>query len=416
MKNRTFKQTEAGSIPQEWEASPFYSTVSVVGGQVDPKKSPYNEMILVAPDHIERNTGRLLAKVTAKDQGAISGKYQFRSGDVIYSKIRPNLCKATLADFDGLCSADMYALRPSGDVQSRYILNVLLAHKFTSFATSVSMRSGMPKINREELAQYYFPLPTLPEQRAIAEALSDVDDLINSLDKLIAKKRAIKQATMQQLLTGKTRLPGFSGEWNRRTLGSILKEFKNGYAFSASGYVAQGIPIITMAQIGLDGTFQYSPEKMNYWRADHSAMLKDFVISNRALIVAMTDVTPEKNLIGRMAEIDVQENFLLNQRVGWLKLIESEADTSFIRAYSCTDQWRRYCIGSASLGVQANIGTKELRTGEIYLPSLDEQTAISRVIDSMNSDILKLVEKIQKIKVVKQGMMQELLTGKTRLI
>jgi type I restriction enzyme S subunit len=155
---------------------------------------------------------------------------------------------------------------------------------------------------------------------------------------------------------------------------------------------------------------------MNYWRADHSAMLKDFVISNRALIVAMTDVTPEKNLIGRMAEIDVQENFLLNQRVGWLKLIESEADTSFIRAYSCTDQWRRYCIGSASLGVQANIGTKELRTGEIYLPSLDEQTAISRVIDSMNSDILKLVEKIQKIKVVKQGMMQELLTGKTRLI
>jgi type I restriction enzyme, S subunit len=125
-------------------------------------------MVLVAPDHIEASTGRLLATKTAAEQRAISGKYVFDSGDVVYSKIRPYLRKAIVAKFPGLCSADMYPLKPGVDISSPFILAVLLGHHFSTYAESVSVRSGMPKINRAELADYSFALPPLSEQRDAA--------------------------------------------------------------------------------------------------------------------------------------------------------------------------------------------------------------------------------------------------------
>src|SRR5262245_32680859 len=139
-----YKQTEVGMIPEEWEVRGLLKTVRIANGQVDPRNEPYRTMILVAPDHIEGGTGKLLEKRTAADQQAISGKYVFHAGDVVYSKIRPYLQKAILAEFDGLCSADMYPLTPAADVSAGFILAVLLAHRFTKYAESVSVRSGMP--------------------------------------------------------------------------------------------------------------------------------------------------------------------------------------------------------------------------------------------------------------------------------
>ena len=226
-----YKLTEVGVIPVEWETSGLLSTVSVANGQVDPSKEPFRSMVLVAPDHIEPGTGKLLAKRTAAEQGAISGKYTFCPGDIVYSKIRPYLKKAIRADFAGLCSADMYPLRPVDGVDGGYILSVLLAYRFTKYAESVSVRSGMPKINRAELADFAVAVPPFPEQRAISAALSDVDALLGGLDRLIAKKRDLKQAVMQQLLTGKTRLGGFTGEWKVKSLGDLFA-FSGGYSAS----------------------------------------------------------------------------------------------------------------------------------------------------------------------------------------
>src|ERR1041385_6291357 len=112
----SYRQTEAGVIPEEWELRDLLTTVRIANGQVDPRQEPFRSMVLVAPDHIERGTGKLLEKRTAAEQGAISGKYLFNAGDIVYSKIRPYLRKIILADFDGLCSADMYPLKPAADV------------------------------------------------------------------------------------------------------------------------------------------------------------------------------------------------------------------------------------------------------------------------------------------------------------
>jgi type I restriction enzyme S subunit len=115
----------------------------------------------------------------------------------------------------------MYPLKPTDGMVSGYLLAVILGDRFSKYAESVSVRSGMPKINRVELAEFYLPRPQTVEQNAIATALSDVDALIAGLEKLIAKKRDIKQATMQQLLTGHTRLPGFHGVWEVKLLEEV---------------------------------------------------------------------------------------------------------------------------------------------------------------------------------------------------
>jgi len=200
------RHTEVGLIPEEWTLRPLLTTVSVANGQVDLSAAPYKSMILVAPDHVERDSGRLLKTQTAEDQNAISGKYLFAPGDIIYSKIRPYLRKATLATFSGLCSADMYPLRPASDVAPGFMLATILGFRFSLYADSVSVRSGMPKINRAELASFVVALPPLKEQSAIADVLSDMDVEITALEARRDKTKLLKQGMMQELLTGKTRL------------------------------------------------------------------------------------------------------------------------------------------------------------------------------------------------------------------
>jgi type I restriction enzyme S subunit len=163
-------------------------------------------MPLVAPDHVESGTGRLLRLQTAKEQGAISGKYLFEPNDVIYSKIRPYLKKAIIVDFAGLCSADMYALRAGENITPSFLFATVLGEQFSRFAESVSMRSGIPKINREEFSEYCLPLPPLSEQTKISDAIVSMDRRITDKWAYLSKLFCLKKALMQVLLTGKVRV------------------------------------------------------------------------------------------------------------------------------------------------------------------------------------------------------------------
>ncbi len=204
-----YKQTEVGVIPEDWQLRPLLTVVRVANGQVDPRIEPYRSMILVGPEHIESATGRLLQQQTAGEQRAISGKYLVKRGDIVYGKINPYLKKVILADFEGLCSADMYPLKPVADVAAGFVFAAILGDHFSKYAESVSVRSGMPKINRIELAEYKMPLPpTKAEQTAIATILSDMDAEIAALEAKLGKARQIKQGMMQELLTGRIRLVG----------------------------------------------------------------------------------------------------------------------------------------------------------------------------------------------------------------
>jgi type I restriction enzyme S subunit len=203
-----FRETEVfGRTPVDWEIVRLRDHITLPSGQIDPRKEPYRDWTLVAPNHIEEKTGRLLESETAAEQGAKSGKYVFREGNIVYSKIRPYLRKAYLADGKGICSADMYPLRPGERIRPRMLEAIILGEHFSRFAEKVSMRSGIPKINRAELGEYETALPPLDEQKRIEEVLVEHDQNVGAERSYRGKLQQLKTGLMQDLLTGRIRVP-----------------------------------------------------------------------------------------------------------------------------------------------------------------------------------------------------------------
>jgi type I restriction enzyme, S subunit len=226
------------------------------------------------------------------------------------------------------------------------------------------------------------PLPSLSEQRAIATALSDVDALITSIDKLIAKKRDIKQATMQQLLTGKTRLPGFSGEWQIKKLGEILRvchgKSQHGVAVNDGKY-----PILaTGGEIGRTNDYIYDKPSV---------------------------------LIGRKGTIDspqyMDTPFWTIDTLFYTH-ISDYTHPRFVFYRFNTIDWLRYNEASGVPSLNAST----IENIEVLCPPFLEQQAIAAILSDMDAEITALEQKRDKTRALKQGMMQELLTGKTRLV
>lgn len=146
---------------------------------VDPKTGLYDSLPHVAPGNIESFTGRIYDNVKlVKDENLISGKFKFNKGDIIYGKINPQLGKYVFAAFSGLTSADAYVLNAKNGIAQTYLYAVLQTQDFYDYSVSVSKRSGMPKINRDELNSYSFLAPSIVEQAKIGQFLLTIDNLI----------------------------------------------------------------------------------------------------------------------------------------------------------------------------------------------------------------------------------------------
>ena len=156
-----------GDVPEHWTVKRFQRCVYVAEGQVDPTDGNFANMSLIAPNHIESGTGRLLGLETSADQGAESGKYFCKTGDVVYSKIRPALRKVCIAPEDCLCSADMYPLRPHSGLTPTFLFWLILSEQFSALAELESQRVAMPKINRESLKAVMLAVPPVEEQNTI---------------------------------------------------------------------------------------------------------------------------------------------------------------------------------------------------------------------------------------------------------
>ena len=170
---------------------------------IDPREPLYVDLPHVGAGNIESRTGVLRDVHTAREEGLISGKFVFDKTMVLYSKIRPYLEKATRPDFRGLCSADMYPLKPlNGKLTRDFLFYILLSHSFTKYAIAGSARSGMPKVNRDHLFKYRFRLPSVPEQNRITEKLDSLKSETERLDGIYKQKQVsledLKQSLLQQ--------------------------------------------------------------------------------------------------------------------------------------------------------------------------------------------------------------------------
>ena len=178
----------------------------VASGQKDPTKKEFQDLLFVASDDIESGTGRLVNRRTVGQASVISGKYQFNECDVLYSKIRPYLEKVYRPRETGLCSADIYPLRPNSMIGATYLALVLLSSSFTRYTRTCSDRTGIPKINRIDLFRYRLALPPLAEQQTVAAMLKGVDNAIERGRKHSDVLRLVKTATSDLLLKGLVRV------------------------------------------------------------------------------------------------------------------------------------------------------------------------------------------------------------------
>ena len=338
------------------------------------------------------DSGKLLGYSEEVFQSAPSRAQRIlQNGDVLMSTVRPNLMAHLF--FHGqvpnaVCSTGFAVLRAKHDSSVPYFLfSQLFSEGVNDQIDKILSGSNYPAINSRDVKLIEIPCPPqVSEQRAIAKVLSDVDGLINALDTLIAKKRAIKQATMQQLLTGKTRLPGFSGEWETKRLGDLLSYKRpDAYIVKSTEYSEHGnIPVLTANKAFILG---YTDEVFGICQNFPAIVFDDFTTDNKYVA------------------------FPFKVKSSAIKLLYPKHDRVSLKFV-----FERMQLIDFPLGNHKRYYISEYQNLELPVPDYEEQRAIATVLSDMDAEITALEHRRDKTIVIKQGMMQQLLTGKVRLV
>lgn len=184
------------AIPETWSWATFTAVAAIQSNLVDPRG--YKSYPHIAPDNIESGTGKLLPYDTIANSGVFSSKHLFQPGCILYSKIRPALAKATLADFEGLCSADMYPILPF--IERRYLHKFMLAEVFVRQSVTEDNRVAMPKINQESLAKILIAVPPLAEQQRIVAKVDELMALCDQLEASLTNATSTRSRLVNALL------------------------------------------------------------------------------------------------------------------------------------------------------------------------------------------------------------------------
>ena len=199
-KGETVPELRFPGFTGDWEQRKWINTVDISTNMVDPKSGKYDLLPHVAPGNIESFTGRLYDNVKlVGEENLISGKFVFNVGDIVYGKINPQLGKYVFARFSGLTSADAYVLNAKNGIVQKFLYAVIQTRDFYDYSVSVSKRSGMPKINRDELNAYSYWAPSESEQLKIGEYLLTLDHLITLHQRKLETMQEIKKGLLQQV-------------------------------------------------------------------------------------------------------------------------------------------------------------------------------------------------------------------------
>ena len=190
----------------DWPVKTLGEVCSIDSLLVDPRESRYSDLFHVGAGNIESVSGRLLNVQTAAEEGLISGKFLFSSEDVLYSKIRPYLKKVATPEFSGLCSADVYPLRPGTTIRRMFLFHILNSENFTQYAIAGSSRTGMPKVNRDHLFKYEFEVPAVSIQDEIVARLDSIraktSEMVAAYDAKLTAAKNLRQSILESAFAG----------------------------------------------------------------------------------------------------------------------------------------------------------------------------------------------------------------------
>ena len=276
----------------------------------------------------------------------------------------------------------------------------------------ISSGSTVAGLGISDLTALRISLPPLKEQEVIAEALSDADAAIESLDALITKKRDVKQATMQQLLTGRTRLPSFTAEWKEVRLGDLGSTFGGLTGKSSKDFGDGNSSFVTFMNVMSNVVLNnQGTEKVRIGNGERqSQLLEGDVIFNGS------SETPEEVGFGSAVPIELSGLYLNSFCFGFRRKDTKSLDPKFFAYLTRSPLGRDIIRPMAQGSTRYNIAKTNLLNGRFPLPPLKEQEAIAEALTVMDEELEALTQQISKLRMVKEGMMQDLLTGKVRLV
>ena len=438
-----YKQTEAGFIPEDWECNPLVDYISemtdyVAAGSFESLRNNVkvydstNYALYVRLFDLRLGIGHLKQKYVDEGSYKFLKKSNLFGGEVLVANIGANVGefflmpsvkdKATLAP-------NMIIIRSNESL----VTNQYLYYYSSSFIGQKMVclqiaGSGQPKLNKTDLKKMFVVLPPKKEeQEAIAEALSDADALIASLEQLIAKKRHIKQGAMQELLTGKRRLPGFEKkkgykqteagsvpeDWKEVEFNSVVSQYidyrgrtplKLGMNWGGGEIPALSANNVEMGKINFDKECYLASDQLyKKWMQQGSCEKGDILLTMEAPL-------------GNVAQIPDGSKYVLSQRVLLIKVkdyVEPDYFYHYMRGIDFQRQLLLNATGSTAQGIQR----AKLELIPVIIPTdVAEQVAIAHVLGDIDDSIESLERRLRKAECIKQAMMQELLTGRIRLI
>jgi type I restriction enzyme S subunit len=431
-----YKQTDVGVIPKDWNLHTLkYLSDKIMVGIASAATHAYRNQGVVLLRNQNIKSGYLddgdVLYIDPQYESVFKNK-RLKTGDLLTARTGyPGTTCVVPSKYESAQSFTTLITRPKQmSIDSNYLCYYINSEKGQYFFEQNQIGGGQKNVNAGALQTMPIPFPSLPEQRTIATALSDMDALITSLDQLIAKKRDIKQAAMQELIRGKRRLPGFDSgkgykqteagvipeDWDVDSLASVTpKNEPNGIVDGPFGsnlktihYRKSGIPIITSGYV-TDGRFAAESylyaDKEKFEEEKRSAVRPgDIVMAKIGARCGASAILPQWHQIGILSG-------------NALKItVDGSRHSTF---YVWQILWDLYSAGRIeplkTVGAQPAISMANLKKYKLALPSLPEQLAIATVLSDTYAELTALEQKLDKTKAIKHGMIQELLTGRIRL-
>jgi len=413
------RNTELGELPWNWDIAPLFKNWDVLDCKHVTAKFVFSGWPVASIRELQSRFVDLSEAKQTTDafyRLLVDGGRRPQPGDLIVSR------NATVGEVAQVAAwhppfamgQDVCLLRKRSQEHSTdYLQSLFHSRTIVRQLENLMTGSTFRRVNVKQVKGLFIPIPPPEEQRAIAAALSDVDELIGALDRLIAKKRAIKLATMQQLLTGRKRLPGFTGEWREWRLIDLFagkKEYFDDGDWIESEYITStGIRLIQTGNIG-EGCF-LDKENKKYISEDSCQLLRckevqvgDLLICRLAEPAGRACIVPDIGEARMITAVDVT----ICRPV--------EADADYLVQLFSTSWWFEQVDLRCGGTTRSRIARGQLARIEVHLPPMKEQNAIAAVLRDMDGEIAALEQRRDKTIAIKQGMMQQLLTGRIRLV
>jgi len=414
-----YKQTEVGVIPVDWDIKTLNDLGSFMKGKGIKRDDVtedglacirYGELYTRYNNYVYSPASRIPESVALTTQPLKTGDLLFAGSGETAEEI--GKCVAYLGEEEAYAGGDIVILRPMD--QNSLFLGHLLNHAVVvEQKARYGQGDAVVHISARNLAMVKLPLPSKPdEQNAIAEALSDLDGLIGALEKLIAKKRAIKLATMQQLLTGKTRLPGFTDAWTNKSLGSCGATYGGITGKSKADFGHGSARYVTFLNVLENAVIQPSL----FDSVDISSSESQNRVLRGDLLFNGTSETPGDLALGACVDQDYDDLYLNSFCFGFRFHKDTDHDPLFFAYFFRGPTGRQIMSALAQGATRYNMSKRQFMKLECALPEGDEQREIAKVLSDMDAEIATLEQRRDKTQQIKQGMMQQLLTGRVRLV